>query len=240
MGKHPTRKKSDTQNLYFLYFFSDTQNLYFFFVFKMTLFEIIVGASLIVLVSGSRINGVKRMNAPKLDSLEDGVLGKPTEKPLPDTNSDHQTKGVNAQPEPPPPPEHLQINRMGPQMIIKEFMGDITKRTGWLKATVEKNERELKGEITAAKTELETKINAVKSDVINIHTLGLKKIGKVLNDKITAVKTELETKINAVKSDVIDTHTLGLKISEITAAKTELETKINAVKSDVINTHMLG
>ena len=40
-------------------------------------------------------------------------------------------------------------------------------------------------------------------DVINTHTLGLKKIGKVLNDKITAVKTELETKINVVKSGLI-------------------------------------
>merc|ERR1712212_955281 len=246
MGQTSYSEKVRYPEFIFFIFFFRYPEFIFFFVFKMTLFEIIVGASLIVLVSGSRINGVKRMNAPKLDSLEDGVLGKPTEKPLPDTNSDHQTKGVNAQPEPPPPPEHLQINRMGPQMIIKEFMGDITKRTGWLKATVEKNERELKGEITAAKTELETKINAVKSDVINIHTLGLKKIGKVLNDKITAVKTELETKINAVKSDVIDTHTLGLKkIGEalngkITAVKTELETKINAIKSDVINIHTKG
>merc|ERR1711970_36544 len=235
--------KSPIPRIYIFYIFFPIPRNYIFFVFKMTLFEIIVGASLIVLVSGSRINGVKRMNAPKLDSLEDGVLGKPTEKPLPDTNSDHQTKGVNAQPEPPPPPEHLQINRMGPQMIIKElledgvlgkptekplpdtnsdhqtkgvnaqpepppppehlqinrmgpqmiikeFMGDITKRTGWLKATVEKNERELKGKITAAKTELETKINAVKSDMINIHTKRLK-ISNALMGEITAAKTEL-------------------------------------------------
>jgi len=42
--------------------------------------------------SDHQTKGVKRMNAPKLDSLEDGVLGKPTKKPLPDTNSDHQTK----------------------------------------------------------------------------------------------------------------------------------------------------
>merc|ERR1711970_115867 len=237
--------KSPIPRIYIFYIFFPIPRNYIFFVFKMTLFEIIVGASLIVLVSGSRINGVKRMNAPKLDSLEDGVLGKPTEKPLPDTNSDHQTKGVNAQPEPPPPPEHLQINRMGPQMIIKEFMGDITKRTGWLKATVEKNERELKGEITAAKTELETKINAVKSDVINIHTKRLK-ISNALMGEITAAKTELETKINAVKSGVINTHTLGLKKigkvlnDKITAVKTELETKINAVKSDVINIHTIG
>merc|ERR1712168_1372478 len=130
MGQTSYSEKVRYPEFIFFIFFFRYPEIIFFFVSKMTLFEIIVGASLIVLVSGSGINGVKRMNAPKLDSLdldyllEDGVLGKPTEKPLPDTNSDHQTKGVNAQPEPPQPPEHLQINRMGPQMIIKEFMED--------------------------------------------------------------------------------------------------------------------
>jgi hypothetical protein len=74
-------------------------------------------------------------------------------------------------------------------------------------------------EITAAKTELEIKINAVKSDVINTHMLGLKKMGKAVKGKITAVKTELETKINAVKSDVIfcqsaETKNLGLFVKK--------------------------